>query len=181
VRDLRDLYVGDVSAFDTIFTEALGAELRRQRDRNNFTQAELAGAVGGIHAQTLATYEQGTRRPTVARFVEICSRLQVDPSQVLADALLHADVELSKVTIEVDLAAVVKDNRSGYTAVRSWATRRLSRHPGESAIQQFSTGALQEIAVVLGYADDELLRYLAAFSPYRLGQREHASQQPAVT
>jgi len=158
--------VTDVGATDGAITRALGEELRRVRHQAGLSRAELVDQMSSdIHVRTLATYEQGARQCTVVRLVEICRTLGVAAPDVLWLALQRAELDLETTGLQVDLRAVIRDERVEFGPLRRWAHKRLERDPDGQGIARLNRAVVQEIAIFLDYSWQELVRYLLKFSP----------------
>jgi transcriptional regulator with XRE-family HTH domain len=169
---------GDV--IDGVLTRALGEELRRVRHSVGWTRAELVSRMPSeIHSRTLATYEQGVRQCTVARLVEICHVLGVAAPDVLGLALQRAQVDLQAVSLQVDLRAVLRDQRPELIPLRRWAEKRLESEKESSGVVRLQRAAVQEIAILLGYSMSILTRYLAGFAPQRSPRLSGTEKAPA--
>jgi transcriptional regulator with XRE-family HTH domain len=170
----------DREAVESVVSRALGDEIRRLRDAAGMSRASLIERMGSdIHAQTLATYEAGSRQCTVTRFVEICMALGVAPSDVLGLALQRAEIDLLKNGMRVDLRAIIADNRAEMTLIRKWARKRLAADPNGSGVVRIGGSAIQELAILSDYADHEqLIDELLKFSPQRAPQGT-ARRRPA--
>lgn len=145
---------------------ALGAELRRARETLGWTRADLAERLPTkTQDHVLYTYEQGIRNCTVARFVEICRPLGVDPPEILGLALQRAKFELDTQGLIVDLHAVVDDGDDRYRAVRDWAHTRLMSEPTSNGVVRLSNAVLREISIIFGCTRAGLVDYLTKFAP----------------
>jgi transcriptional regulator with XRE-family HTH domain len=153
------------------FNRALGEELKRARECRGWSRAELVDRMSSsISAQALATYEQGTRQCTVARFVEICQALGVAAPEVIGLALQRLEADLEVIGgVRVDLHAVTRDRRPELRSLRRWARLRLQTDP-DSDVVNVDQAAIHEIAVFLGYTRAKLVGYLAMFPPRSAGQ-----------
>lgn len=149
-----------------IITRALGDEIRRVRDHNGWTRAELVDRMASdIHVQTLATYEQGVRQCTVVRLIEICRALGVAAPDVLGLALQRAELDLKLIGVRVDVRAIARDERNEYAAIQDWAGRRLSVDQDGAGVVYLDRTAIREMAVILGYTEEQLYAYLVKFIP----------------
>ena len=72
---------------------ALGAEIRAQRARRNWTRAELATRAG-ISESSIQRFESGQRSVTVANLVSLGEALRIDPRSMVAAALAQQGEEL---------------------------------------------------------------------------------------
>jgi transcriptional regulator with XRE-family HTH domain len=154
----------DVWAADGVITRAIGEEIRRVRRSIGWTRIHLADRMPtDIHIRTLAAYEQGARQVGLVRLVEICLTLGVAPSAVIGLALHRAEIDLQTVGMEVDLHAIVRDERPEFAALRTWARKRL--HSAPDGIARLSHAVIAEMAVILGHDQPELIRMLSRFTP----------------
>ena len=71
---------------------ALGAEIRAQRARRDWTRAELAER-SGISESSIQRFESGQRAVTLANLVAIGEALRVDPRAMVESALREAGKE----------------------------------------------------------------------------------------
>lgn len=156
----------DVDVADSVITRALGTELRRARNRVGWTRDELARQMpSGLHPRTLATYEDGSRQCTVLRLVEICLALGIAAPDVLGLALQRAEVDLDAIRLQVDLHAIMRDERKELERLRQWAQKRLENDPNAPDVVRLESAAIREMAVLLDYTPSDLFRHLAQFGP----------------
>lgn len=93
-----------------MFTRALGEELRRVREHVGWSQSELVARMPSrLHVKTLATYEQGVRHCSVVRLLEVCRTVGSPAPDVLGRAMRHADIDLGRTALDVDLTALAVD------------------------------------------------------------------------
>jgi len=152
-------------AADRAFTRALGEELRRAREHVGWSQSELVARMpSSLHVKTLATYEQGIRQCTVVRLLEICRSLGVLAPDVLGRAMMHAEIDMQRTGLDVDLSALADDTRTEVRLLRRWARNRLANNP-VSEIARLDGGAIQEMAAIFGLHLSDLVRQLEKFSP----------------
>jgi transcriptional regulator with XRE-family HTH domain len=76
----------DIDAEVAVFVAAVGAVLRRGRERRGWTQDELSARLDGISAPMLAEIENGAAHATTFQVVQICSALDLEPTAVVAEA-----------------------------------------------------------------------------------------------
>jgi len=166
----------DRDAVEGVVTRALGEEIRRVRDAAGITRAKLIEDMDSdIHVQTLATYEQGIRQCTVIRFVEICTALGVAAPDVLGLALQRAKIDLQTIGLQVDLRAIIADNRPATGTIRKWARKRLAADPNGSGVVHLTISAIQELAVLFDYTNyEQLVDELIKFAPQRAPQINHS-------
>ncbi len=152
---------------DRAFTRALGEELRRVREHAGCSQSELVARMPSrLHVKTFATYEQGIRQCTVVRLLEICRTLAVAAPDVLGRAMMHAEIDMQRTGLDVDLNALAVDTRSELRPLRRWARNRLANNP-VSEIARLDGSTIQEMAAIIGLRLSDLVRQLEMFSPRR--------------
>lgn len=76
------------------FREALGEEIRRRRERREWSQQELADKVG-IHRNTLFRYEGGADMPVIV-CMRICGALGAPMIEVLEAVLPDARERIAR-------------------------------------------------------------------------------------
>ncbi|MDQ3728773.1 MAG: helix-turn-helix domain-containing protein [Actinomycetota bacterium] len=64
----------------------LGEQIRQQRERLGWDQADLAREVGGVTQQTVSRWERGASRPRRHVIVRLASLLDLDPRELLGAA-----------------------------------------------------------------------------------------------
>jgi transcriptional regulator with XRE-family HTH domain len=164
--------VQDDVVAEGVITRAIGEELRRARNRVGWTRAELVERLhSDLRVHTYATYENGTRRCTVARFVEICSALEVPAPDILELAMQRAEINLRTIGLQVDLRALLEDKQAELKPLRRWATNRLRANIDRSGVARLTTAVLQEMAVCLDLTRSQLVRYLVRFTPQAVARR----------
>jgi transcriptional regulator with XRE-family HTH domain len=155
---------------DRVITRTLGEELRRTREDVGLSQAQLVARMpSDLHAKTLASYEQGVRQCTVVRLCEIARVLGVSAMDILARALLRAEVDLQTVGLQVDLQALTNDTRPELRPLRRWARARLATYP-TSKLARLDGNVIQEMAVIFGTTLTDLVSKLAMFTPNSAAQ-----------
>jgi transcriptional regulator with XRE-family HTH domain len=159
-----DGHLVDEDATDRQITRALGDELRRVRDGQGLTRADVAHRMATpISIQTLSNYEHGIRQCPIPRLVEICEALQVPVTDLLALALQRARIGLYSRDIQVDLNAVAED-ADARPELRAWAHHRLAREP-DVPVARLERAVVDEMANVVGSGRTEFARYLLTFTP----------------
>jgi hypothetical protein len=148
-----------------VVKRALGVELRRARETLGWSRAELADHLPAMQEHVIYTYEQGVRNCTVARLVELCEPLGIDPPEVLGLALQRAKMEAQMLGLVIDLRAVARDDATGYRPVQKWADARLETGSARNGVIRLSHAVLTEMSVIFGYTRESLVRYLATFAP----------------
>lgn len=146
---------------------ALGGELRSAREYLGLSRAELVERLGfTIQGQTLATYEQGTRQCTVARFVQICAALRVSAPAVLGLAMQKARVDLRSLSIHVDIRAIVDDPPDDIPHLGVWARNMLAAMNGTSPAEvRLQPVEIALLAVSCGLTHEDMAVRLARFAP----------------
>jgi transcriptional regulator with XRE-family HTH domain len=157
--------IPDFSLADQTFLRALGVELRRARTQVGWSTEELARRVySDVKSRTLVTYEQGTRQCTVPRLVDICQALNVSAPALLLRAMRRAAIAAASAYMEVDLMAVLADEREHALPLHRWAAQRLAADPDGRDVVRLAQGAVQEMAVLLGYRLSDLVALLTEHS-----------------
>lgn len=155
---------------DQVITKALGEEIRHARQELGLSQAQLVELMPSkLHPKTLASYEQGARECTVARFCEITRALNESATDLLERALMRTEVDLQTADIRVDIQALVERTRPEVRTVRDWpkerlvayhwAKARLAAYPG-AKIVRLSGDMLREMAVIFGIPVSDLIDQL---------------------
>ena len=153
------------SISDDVIMRAIGAEIRRVRDQLGWTRAAVVDRMpSGINIQTLANYEYGIRPCTLPRLVEICHALGVSAGDIVSLALQRAEVEFYA-SIQIDLAAVIRDNQPQLRPLRRWARHRLAHDPNGSPVARLDRAVLEEIAAFFGFTKTEFIKHMARFIP----------------
>jgi transcriptional regulator with XRE-family HTH domain len=150
---------------DQVIARTLGEELKRARENLGLSQTELAARMpSDLHPKTLASYEQGVRQCTVVRLCEIARALNTSANDLLAKALLHAEIDLQTARMHVDLQALINDTRPELRLLRRWARTRLTVYP-TTTVASLEGNAVQEMAVMLGTTITSLFDTLLNFAP----------------
>jgi transcriptional regulator with XRE-family HTH domain len=143
---------------------AIGEELRRARDARGWTRAQVVALLpSGIGERTLLSYEHGTRQLSVLRLLELCDALGVTASSVLSLALQRARLLLENLALQIDLHAVLNDQRPQDPPLAQWASNKLGRHP--DGIVELVPAAVLELADFMGYDQSDLAARLSRFAP----------------
>ncbi|MFC4853644.1 helix-turn-helix domain-containing protein [Actinophytocola glycyrrhizae] len=151
-------------AFDRAHCRAIGEELRRAREANNWSRGYLVSRLpSGIGDRTLLSYEHGSRALTMLRFIEVCHALGVGAPQLLGVALQRARLQLENLALQVDLPSLIADNTPKYRPLTIWARNKLDLHPG--GIVAVVPAAVDEMATMMGSPHSELTAHLARFTP----------------
>jgi transcriptional regulator with XRE-family HTH domain len=156
------------------FNRALGKALRAARTASGLTGREVVARLPRtITAAALGHYEHGVRQPTVVRFVQVCGALGVPATDVLAEAIAEARLDIVLLSIRVDLAAILTDTGTDQITctLQSWAHLLSDLHDHTHPEQPLDTVRLTppEVAmlgVFCGLPHDQmahtLLDYAAA-------------------
>lgn len=96
----------------------VGARIRDARIKNGLTQEQLGDLVG-ISKVSICGYEQGTRTPTLATFLELLKVLKIDSNYLLGldvSVVAEQNQELSVKIRKEDLALLneIKRNKELY-------------------------------------------------------------------
>ena len=143
---------------------ALGAELRRVREARGLTCKQLADLLpSGIGDRTLLSYEHGTRHLTTLRLIELCRAMRVDAPSLLTRALQRARIHMSSLILEVDLRALLLDDRAQFRPIAQWARNALTMHP--DGVMVVEPPAVRNLALFVGCTYHELANHLARFVP----------------
>jgi len=149
---------------DKLISRAVGSGLRQAREIAGWSRLQLVVRLpSGIGDRTLLSYEHGTRHLTVIRFIEICRVLGVAPPLLLTQALQRARLELSNLVLQVDLRALIDDRNDKFRPMVQWARNKLNRFP--DGIVEIKPSSVEELADFVGYSYQELVDYLARFTP----------------
>ena len=145
-------------------SRAIGDELRRARDANEWTRAQLVARLPSrIGDRTLLSYEHGARHLTVLRLIELCRVLDVGAPHLLGLALQRARVCLENLTLWVDLRALLDDNTTEFRPMLVWARRMLTQYP--EGVVAVAPAAMETLATMIGCLLSDLTAYLARFVP----------------
>lgn len=145
-------------------SRAIGEELRRAREALGLSRAQLVACLpSGIGDRTLLSYEHGTRHLTVLRFVELSRALGIGAPTLLTQALQRARLELSNLTLRIDLRFLLNDKSDKFRPMHQWARNKLNKHP--DGIVELGRSSVEELADFVGYTTLELANYLARFIP----------------
>lgn len=146
----------------TTITRVVGEEVRRRREARGWSRAHFVEMLpSGIGERTLMAYEHGLRQLTLVRLAELSWALGVDPSAVFARGLQRARVLVECVPLEVDLRALLRDERVKFRALRQWGLNMLNEHPG--GVVEVEPAAVRNLAAFMGCAHRDLADHLARF------------------
>lgn len=147
-----------------VVVKAVGEELRRVREARGWTRLEVVESLpSGIGDRTLLSYEHGVRQMTLSRFAELSWALEVDPPTMFARGLQRARVLVQNLTLEVDLRALLRDERATFQPLKQWARNVLNDHPG--GFIQVEPAVVRNLASFIGCGNRELAEHLARFTP----------------
>lgn len=144
--------------------KAVGEELRRAREARGWTRLQLVEMLpSGIGDRTLLSYEHGTRQMTLSRFAELSWALAVDPPTMFARGLQRARVHVENLLLEVDLRALMCDERPTFRPLKQWARNVLNDHP--DGVVFVEPAVVRHLASFIGCGNRELAEYFARFTP----------------
>ncbi|SDJ02379.1 Helix-turn-helix domain-containing protein [Actinokineospora alba] len=161
---------------------ALGMELRLARIGLGWSRLDVVDHLtdDGIHKQTLACYEQGVRRMTVERWLQLCQVLTVSPVALLTRAIQRS----TSGAIEVDLHSLCQDAPHVPHPVLKWARRRIKGNPLGDGRAHLTVPVVTELAIALGLRQADLTallrRYVAEAHPAVLPESPAESIEDAV-
>ncbi|WP_301318864.1 helix-turn-helix domain-containing protein [Actinokineospora diospyrosa] len=145
---------------------AVGRELRSIREHRGWTRLDLATRLNSeITSQAVATYEQGSRHCTVARFVELCHTLGTPAPWVLGTALQRAEIDLLTLDILVDLRTLALDERAELGLLRRWANNLLHSDGDYNGVVELKPAVVEQMAALCDLTHAQLASMLAEFTP----------------
>lgn len=155
--------------------KAMGQELRRVREARGWARHELVESLpSGICHRTLLSYEHGIRQMTLSRFAELSWALEVDPPTMLARALQRARLLVHTTSLEVDLRALLRDERPTFRPLKQWACNTLNDHP--DGVVWVEPAVVRNLAWFIGCDKRELAEHFARFTPDLAGGSVPTSQ-----
>jgi len=147
-----------------VISKAMGQELRRAREARGWTRQELVESLPSkIGDRTLLSYEHGIRQMTLSRFAELSWALSIDAPTMFARGLQRARILVYSSTLEVDLHALLRDERPTFRPLRQWASNALNEHP--NGIVQVEPAVVRNLALFIGCDKRELAEHFARFTP----------------
>lgn len=147
-----------------VIGKAMGQELRRVREARGWTRHEFVESLpSGICDRTLLSYEHGVRQMTLSRFAELSWALQIDPPTMFARGLQRARLLVHTTSLEVDLQALLRDERPTFRPLRQWACNTLNEHP--NGIVSVEPAVVRNLALFIGCDKRELAEHFARFTP----------------
>lgn len=159
----------DVEAvsLETAITKAVGEELRRVREARGWSRAQFVKRLpSGIGDRTLLAYEHGLRQLNLSRLTELTVSLNVDPATVVARGLQRARLHLDRLTLHVDLRALLDHDGAGrgkFRPMNQWARNALNENP--DGVTEIDARVVRNLALFTGCTHHELAEYLAQFTP----------------
>lgn len=147
--------------YDVALAEALGQELKRVRERRGLHRADVIRQLeAGIHAQTLATYENGRNSLDLVRLTELCRVLRVSAPELIARVMQLCQRDLDLIGLEVNLARVAEmTDDPSLLKVRQWARELLARER-DATVTHIVLAEVKMLAIVCNKDYDEMLNYL---------------------
>ncbi|MFL6118208.1 helix-turn-helix domain-containing protein [Actinophytocola sp.] len=157
----------EAESLETAITRAVGEELRRVREARGWSRAQFVKRLPSkIGDRTLLAYEHGLRQLTLCRLTELTVGLEVDPATVVARGLQRARLHLDRLTLHIDLRALLDHDGAGRGKFRpmiQWARNALNESP--RGIAEIDAKVVRNLALFAGCPHDELAEYLAQFTP----------------
>jgi transcriptional regulator with XRE-family HTH domain len=145
-------------------TAAVGEELRKLREARRWSRLQIVGLLpSGIGDRTLLSYEHGTRQLSLLRLAELSWALDADAPTVFARGLQRARLLIGKLTLAVDLHALLADERVRFRPLVQWAKNTLNDHP--DGIVEVEPAVVQHLARFIGCTQQELTDHLLRFTP----------------
>lgn len=153
-----------MDAFEKTTSRAIGEELRRARERNGWSRAQLVALLpSGIGDRTLLSYEHGTRHLTALRLIELCRALGVSAPTLLNQALQRAHIHLQHLTLRVNLTYLLNDRNEKFRPMHQWARNKLNDNP--DGIAELPPSSVRELATLVGCKYADLTNHLTKFMP----------------
>ncbi|WP_459720044.1 helix-turn-helix domain-containing protein [Actinophytocola sp. KF-1] len=157
----------EAETLETAITRAVGEELRRVREARGWSRAQFVKRLpSGIGDRTLLAYEHGLRQLTLCRLTELTVGLEVDPATVVARGLQRARLHLDRLTLHVDLRALLDHNGAGrgkFRPINQWARNALNET--SHGVTEIDAQVVRNLALFTGCSHKELAEYLAQFTP----------------
>ncbi len=151
----------------TAVGRAVGEELRSVREARGVSRVEFVQRLpSGVGHRTLLSYEHGVRQLTLGRLVELAQALDIDPGVLVTRGLQRARLFLERVTLHVDLYALLHHDSTGkgkFRPMMQWARNALNENP--HGIAEVDVKVVRNLALFTGCSHRELARYLAQFTP----------------
>ncbi|MFC4853654.1 helix-turn-helix domain-containing protein [Actinophytocola glycyrrhizae] len=151
----------------TAVGRAVGAELRSVREARGVSRVAFVQQLpSGVGARTLLAYEHGVRQLTLSRLVELAEALDIDPGVLVTRGLQRARLYLERVTLHVDLYAVLHHPTVGkgrFRAMLRWAGNALNENP--HGIAEVDVKVVRNLALLTGCSHRDLAGFLAQFTP----------------
>jgi hypothetical protein len=155
---------GPYELSEETFSRAVGAELRSVREVRGWSRLQFVELLpSGICDRTLLSYEHGARHVSLLRFAELSWALHVDPPTMFARGLQRARVLVENSTLEVDLRALLRDQRAQFRSLAQWARNMLNDQPG--GVVQVEPAVVRNLASFIGCTHRELADHFARFTP----------------
>lgn len=147
---------------DKMICRAVGEELRLVREGLGWSRGHLVSLLpSGIGDRTLLSYEHGTRHLTTLRLIELCRAMRVGAPTLLTRALQRAQIHTDNLVLEVDLRALLLDQRPQFRPMAPWARNALNMHP--DGVMVVEPAAVRNLALFVGCTHRELANHLGRF------------------
>src|SRR5690242_14663835 len=112
------------------FLRALGHELREARQQRGWSRRELLRRLGhSISLQTLASWEQGTRRCTALLVWHLCEVLDVPVDELYVRVRKRLNV--AGRGLMIDLRSAATTDFTGLGPLQAWSRIQLRAYPEE--------------------------------------------------
>jgi transcriptional regulator with XRE-family HTH domain len=151
---------------EQMICRAIGEELRRTREMQGWSRGQLAEQMlFRIGDRTVLSYEHGTRRLSVPRFLEVCWALGADAAILLTRALQRARIQVQTMVLHLDLRELHRDSSRNdkFRPIAQWAQNALNEHP--SGVMPVEPTVVRNLALFMGCQYLDLANYLARFTP----------------
>jgi transcriptional regulator with XRE-family HTH domain len=145
---------------EKILNDAIGRELRDARERKGWSRRAMAGLLGPS-PRTLMKYELGEWPVPFLRLVDLCIRLDLEPIALMRRVLQRAGIAPDKVTLEVDLLALLRDEFDPLF-LHPWAKSKLAESGRE--VVELSPKEVKTLSRDF-HPHENVARYLAQFYP----------------
>jgi len=144
-----------------VYTVEVGREIRSHRQRLGLTLHELASDLPdpAPAAATVGTWELGTRNVTLARIVQACDRLGIQPHELFAAVDARLTGSAPPVPI-VNLWALAHTDRPELAVARAWALTLVQAGPEAPIVARLPVYALPPLAALTGCSVTDLIAVL---------------------
>jgi transcriptional regulator with XRE-family HTH domain len=150
-----------------VISKAIGAELRRTREKAGLTREQLVKQLpSGVGDRTVLSYEHGVRLISVLRLIEICWVLGADAAAILTRGLQRARIHMENMALHLDLRELHREclRSDTFRPMAQWARNALNEHP--SGVMAIEPVAVENLALFIGCSYLDLANYLGRFTPH---------------